>query len=195
MKTILNIIFIILLVVALSYADNRGKIIGQVIDADTKQPLAGVNVVVEGTTLGAATDTDGYYSIERLEHDTYRLEFFYVGYKTIKRTDIVVSNNKPAIVNVQLSEDIFEGEQISVTAGYFVEETMPQPSVTSLSREEIRRFPGGFEDVARTVSTLPGVALNTSGGRNDLLVRGGGPSENLYTVSYTHLTLPTNREV
>ena len=162
---------------------DSGKIIGQVIDADTKQPLAGVNVVVEGTTLGAATDTDGYYSIERLEHDTYRLEFFYVGYKTIKRTDIVVSNNKPAIVNVQLSEDIFEGEQISVTAGYFVEETMPQPSVTSLSREEIRRFPGGFEDVARTVSTLPGVALNTSGGRNDLLVRGGGPSENLYIIN------------
>ena len=52
-----------------------------------------------------------------------------------------------------------------------------------MSREEIRRFPGGFEDVVRTVSTLPGVAINASGGRNDLLVRGGGPSENLYIIN------------
>lgn len=172
-----------MLCVALLYADNRGKIVGQVVDAGTKQPLVGVNVVVEGTSFGAATDFEGYYSIEGLIHDTYRLEFLYIGYKTIKRTDIVVSNNKPAIVNVQMSEDVFEGEQISVTAGYFVEEMMPQPSVAGLSREEIRRFPGGFEDVARTVATLPGVAINTSGGRNDLLVRGGGPSENLYIIN------------
>ncbi|OGB65298.1 MAG: hypothetical protein A2Y94_01270 [Caldithrix sp. RBG_13_44_9] len=75
-----------------------------------------------------------------------------------------------------------EGEEITVTAGYFVEEMMTQASILSLSREEIRSFPGGFEDVVRTVSTLPGVAINTSGGRNDLLVRGGGPSENLYII-------------
>jgi outer membrane receptor for ferrienterochelin and colicin len=60
---------------------------------------------------------------------------------------------------------------------------MTQPSIFGLSQEEIRRFPGGFEDVVRTVSTLPGVAINTSGGRNDLLVRGGGPSENLFIIN------------
>jgi hypothetical protein len=183
MKTIFYTLLTSIFFTALLYGDDRGKIVGQVTDAGTKKPLVGVNVVVEGTSFGAATDAEGYYSIEGLVHDTYRLEFLYIGYKTIKRTDIVVSNNKPAIVNVQMSEDVFEGEQISVTAGYFVEEMMPQPSVTGLSREEIRRFPGGFEDVARTVATLPGVALNTSGGRNDLLVRGGGPSENLYIIN------------
>jgi len=53
----------------------------------------------------------------------------------------------------------------------------------SLSREEIRRFPGGFEDIVRTISTLPGVALVNQGGRNDLLVRRRRPSENLYLVN------------
>ncbi|MEJ2055276.1 MAG: TonB-dependent receptor [Calditrichaceae bacterium] len=183
MKFTLSLLLLIIVPAELLLAQNRGKIQGRVTDMSTKEPLAGVNVVVEGTSFGAATDNDGYYVIEGLQHDTYRLEFFYIGYKTIKRTDIIVTNNKPAVVNVQMTEDIFEGEQISVTAGYFVEETMPQPSVTNLSREEVRRFPGGFEDVVRTVSTLPGVAINQTGGRNDLLVRGGGPSENLYVIN------------
>jgi outer membrane receptor for ferrienterochelin and colicin len=56
-------------------------------------------------------------------------------------------------------------------------------SSTKLAAEEIRRFPGGFEDIVRTVATLPGVAVVNEGGRNDLLVRGGGPSENLYLIN------------
>jgi len=72
---------------------------------------------------------------------------------------------------------------VTVTAGYFTQEEKIQTSTIGLSREEIRRFPGGFEDVVRTVSTLPGVAINSAGGRNDLLVRGGGPSENLYVIN------------
>ncbi len=76
-----------------------------------------------------------------------------------------------------------EGEIVTVTAGYFTQEEKIQTSTIGLSREEIRRFPGGFEDVVRTVSTLPGVAINSAGGRNDLLVRGGGPSENLYVIN------------
>ncbi len=72
---------------------------------------------------------------------------------------------------------------MTVTAGYFIEEQKVQPSTIGLTLEEIRRFPDGFEDVVRTVSTLPGVAINTSGGRNDLLVRSGGPSENLYLIN------------
>jgi hypothetical protein len=159
-----------------------GRIEGEVIDMQTKEPLAGVNVLVPGTTFGASTDVNGNYFIEGLPIGTYRLEFSYIGYMTQKVTDIVVTHNKPAMVDIQLMEQIIESERIVVSAGYFVEETMTQPSTIGLQREEIRRFPGGFEDVVRTVSTLPGVAINISGGRNDLLVRGGGPSENLYVV-------------
>jgi hypothetical protein len=159
-----------------------GIIQGSVIDMQTKEPLAGVNIIVPGTSLGASTDLDGNFFLEGLSIGTYRLEISYIGYMTQKVTDIIVTHNKPALVDIQLMEQIIESERILVTAGYFVEETMTQPSTIGLQREEIRRFPGGFEDVVRTVSTLPGVAINISGGRNDLLVRGGGPSENLYVV-------------
>ena len=179
----LNIITLLLLCSVPLLASNRGIITGTVIDANTKEPLAGVNVVVAETPFGASTGADGTYLIENLETGTYMLEFYYVGYVTSKKTDIIVSPVKPAVVNAELTEEIFESEQITVSAGFFVEENIAQPSITGLSREEIRRFPGGFEDVVRTVSTLPGIAINSSGGRNDLLVRGGGPSENLYIIN------------
>lgn len=185
MKTIITLFSIILIYSANTsvFAETTGVIQGTIVDAGTKEPLGGVNVVVEGTNRGTASGLSGDYRIGNLPAGTYRLEFYYVGYTTLKRTDIIVSPSKPAIVNVELMEQVFETDQITVTAGYFVEENMTQPSVTGLSREEIRRFPGGFEDVVRTVSTLPGIAINNTGGRNDLLVRGGGPSENLFVIN------------
>jgi len=165
------------------YAQDDGIIRGRVLDAQTREPLAGVNVLVLDSERGAATDLEGRFLIDKLSPGTYRLEFDYVGYTSQKITDIVVSPVKPVVLNIKLMELLIETEKITVTAGYFVEETMTQPSTLGLSREEIRRFPGGFEDVVRTVSTLPGVAINTSGGRNDLLVRGGGPSENLFIIN------------
>ncbi|MEJ2537376.1 MAG: TonB-dependent receptor [Calditrichia bacterium] len=143
------------------------SISGKVTDERTKEPLIGVNIVVLNSENGASTDENGIYRIENLPSGKYRLEFSYIGYTTVLKTDVVVTNSKPAILNVEMREGTIEGEEVTVTAGYFVEEKMTQSSTIGLSREEIRRFPGGFEDVVRTVSTLPGVAINASGGRND----------------------------
>ncbi|MBN1350100.1 carboxypeptidase-like regulatory domain-containing protein [candidate division KSB1 bacterium] len=172
------------LIISLSaFAQNTGIISGKVLDARTKEPLIGTNVIVLDTERGASTDMDGKYIIKGVPVGTYRLRFDYIGYKSVFKTDIVVISANPVYVDAELTETSIEGEEVVVTAGYFVEEDKVQPSTIGLSREEIRRFPGGFEDVVRTVSTLPGVAINSAGGRNDLLVRGGGPSENLYLVN------------
>ncbi|UCF62658.1 MAG: TonB-dependent receptor [bacterium] len=163
-------------------SDRTGTITGTVVDARTKEVLIGVNVLLVGTNKGSSTDENGVFTIEDLPFGTYGLEFNYIGYTTLLKSDVVVKQAKPAVIRVELIEGFVEGEEVTVTAGYFIEEMMTQTSTLGLSREEIRRFPGGFEDVVRTVSTLPGVAINTGAGRNDLLVRGGGPSENLYVI-------------
>jgi hypothetical protein len=168
---------------AFSLAQENGKISGRVIDARTKEPLSGVNVVLIGRGTGSASDEEGKFFIDGLANGSYQLEVSYIGYVTEIKTDIIVKNVKPVYLTIELTPGAIEGEEVVVSAGYFVEEKSTSPSTISLSKEEIRRFPGGFEDVVRTVSTLPGVAINSSGGRNDLLVRGGGPSENLYTVN------------
>ncbi len=176
-------LYLICMLVFSLAAEDTGTIQGKVTDAQTKEPLIGVNVLVLNSNRGAATDTQGNYFIPNLPSGTYQLDFYYIGYLDQKVTDIIVTQSKPVRLDIELVEQLLENEQITVTAGYFVEEKMTQPSVIGLSQEEIRRFPGGFEDVVRTVSTLPGVAINTSGGRNDLLVRGGGPSENLFIIN------------
>jgi hypothetical protein len=187
-KIIAGFIFYIIIQMAItpsilhSQEIDKGIIRGIITDVHSKEPLVGVNVTMVGSSLGASTDNSGNYIITGLSAGKYSLEISYIGYTTLFKSDISVKPGKPAIVNAELHDAAIQGEEVVVTAGYFIEETMTQPSTIGLSREEIRRFPGGFEDVVRTVSTLPGVAINSSGGRNDLLVRGGGPSENLYIV-------------
>lgn len=183
MKYVTWIFLLLIMITTIVYSQNTGTISGKVLDARTKQPLVAVNVRVLDTERGAITDLDGNYTIPNVPVGTYRLNFEYIGYKPVLKTDVVVITARPAFVNAELTETVLEGEEVTVTAGYFVEEEKIQPSTIGLSREEIRRFPGGFEDVVRTVSTLPGVAINAAGGRNDLLVRGGGPSENLYIIN------------
>jgi len=183
MKQNIVLLFAFLVIPMNTLAQDTGAITGKVIDARSKEPLVGANVIVLDTNRGASTDMKGGFIIEKVPVGTYRMRFVYIGYEPVLKSDIVVISANPVHVNAQLTESTIEGETITVTAGYFVEEEKVQPSTIGLSREEIRRFPGGFEDVVRTVSTLPGVAINATGGRNDLLVRGGGPSENLYLIN------------
>jgi len=164
-------------------AQPTGVIEGRVVDADTQEPLIGVNVQVVETDYGASTDTEGEYRITNVPVGTVRLAFSYIGYETVRKTSVVVTSARPATVNAELSQSAVQGESVVVTTGYFEDVLKAQTSKIELSREEIRRFPGGFEDVVRVVASLPGTAINNAGGRNDLLVRGGGPSENLYLIN------------
>jgi hypothetical protein len=88
---------------------------------------------------------------------------------------------RPAIVNFELTVTAIELEGVVVQSDYFLRNPIEVGSIKSFSNEEIRRSAGGFEDVIRAVSVLPGVA-QADPGRNDLIVRGGGPSENLYLI-------------
>ena len=183
MKKTLLLISLLLTLAGELFAQNNGVIVGHVKDAKTQEHLIGVNVSIPGTLRGVSTDTSGNFRIDKLQPGTYRLQFSYIGYEVLLKTDIIVNLSSPATVNVSLVPLTVAGETITVTAGYFTQANLAPVSTTLLSREEIRRFPGGFEDVVRTAATLPGVAVINDGGRNDLLVRGGGPSENLYLIN------------
>lgn len=182
-KHILSLFAIYLLTAFSAFAQCCGEIKGEVSNSRTKEPLAGANVVVLNTNLGASTDLDGHFTIKNVPVGTYIVRISYVGYAPRDITDVVVTSAKPAALTVTLEPIDISGEEVTVTTGYFWKEMEAPPSTVSLSREEIRRFPGGFEDVVRTVATLPGVSVVNAGGRNDLLVRGGGPTENLYLIN------------
>lgn len=158
-----------------------GRIIGKVTDGMTKEPIVGANVVVVGTGLGAATDIEGRFDIRRVPLGTYAVRVSTIGYLATTVTDIVVGSVKPAEISVAIMENLIQLEGVEVTAGYFTKIPDTPLSTLTQTNEEIRRLPGGLEDVARAIAILPGVA-QVDGGRNDLIVRGGAPSENLFVI-------------
>ncbi len=151
------------------------------VDETTREPLPGVNIKIGGTKIGTSTDLDGKFYIGNIDVGTYQVEISAVGYTSITKSDIQVNNAKPAELLINLPSSAIEFEGITVKSDYFYKDPSETGSVRNLSYEEIRRAPGGFEDVVRALSVLPGVA-QASPGRNDLVVRGGAPSENLYLI-------------
>ncbi len=175
------LILILLLAFQSAVLAQRGEILGTVIDVTTNEPLPGVNVQLLNTTIGAATNLEGEFRITGIPPGTYAVRAGIIGYTAITESDIVVTPIRPVELNFQLRETVIEFGEITVTPDFFSTSEDKPISVQVQTAEEIRRLPGGFEDVVRAVSVLPGVA-QVSAGRNDLIVRGGAPSENLYVV-------------
>lgn len=180
----MKIIFLllsILFLINISAQQETGSITGKVVDKTTKEFLPGVNIIVLGSSQGTSTNLNGEFTIENLPTGIYSVRASFIGYNSITKTDVVVNTARPADLNFELTTAVIELDGVTVTSEFFNNNPTEINSITNFSYEEIRRAPGGFEDVVRALSVLPGVAKQ-SAGRNDLIVRGGAPSENLYLV-------------
>ncbi|GJQ62526.1 MAG: collagen-binding protein [Melioribacteraceae bacterium] len=179
MKRLIAAIF--LLVSFSISAQQTGSINGKAIDKTTLEPLPGVNIIVLNTNFGASTDLNGNFIIENIPAGTYVLRASFIGYNNIVKSEVVVNTARPTNVEFLMTSAVIELEGVTIQSDFFETNPTELTSVKKFSYEEIRRAPGGFEDVVRALSILPGVAQQ-SAGRNDLVVRGGAPSENLYVI-------------
>ncbi|MBE0644892.1 MAG: TonB-dependent receptor [Bacteroidetes bacterium] len=159
-----------------------GRLEGRVIDRVTQAVLPGVNVLLLDTQLGASTDADGRFVIDRIPVGTYRVRFTFIGYGAHIESDVVISTAHPKQLQVALEEEaVGVGGEVEITASYFHAPKEQTTSVYAMNYEEIRRQPGASGDVSRMIQTMPGV-VPTNDQRNDLVVRGGSPSENLTLI-------------
>ncbi|MFT4605743.1 MAG: hypothetical protein ACI9W4_002487 [Rhodothermales bacterium] len=156
-----------------------GSIRGQVVDAVTQESLPGVNVVIAGTIQGSATDLDGRFVIEGLVPGTYAVQASFIGFRTETKSDLVVQASRPTFILFEMRQTAVELEGLFVETSAFARPADAPTSVTTLAAEEVRRTPGGQNDISRSLLSLPGVTGGVDN-RNDLLVRGGGPGENSY---------------
>ncbi len=97
-------------------AGTTGKIAGTVKDAAPGDPIPGVNVTVEGTSRGAATDLNGHYYIINLSPGTYTLKVSAIGYAAQTITDVKISVDMTTTINVELSEEVVAGEEVTYVA-------------------------------------------------------------------------------
>ncbi len=161
-------------------AQSTGTLTGYVTDAKTGEPLTGASVLLEGTNKGASTDTSGYYRITNIPATTYNLTVSYVGYQSVTKYNVVIRSGGNPDINIQLPPSVEELGQITVGPDPFQQPAESPLSRKELSQVEIASYPGGNNDIAKVVQSLPGVSGSIGGFRNDVIIRGGGPSENVY---------------
>ncbi|RMF55249.1 MAG: carboxypeptidase-like regulatory domain-containing protein, partial [Calditrichaeota bacterium] len=125
---------------ALVFGQSSGKIVGIVKDANTGEPLPGVNVVVEGTTYGAATDVDGYYVILNVPVGIYDIKASFIGYKEVTLSGVRVSADITTEANFELEEAAIEGEAVVVTASRPLVEKHVTQSVSLVTSEDLENI-------------------------------------------------------
>jgi hypothetical protein len=158
----------------------NGTFIGTVKDKETQEAIVGAIVTIDGTTLGDQTDTGGKFRISNIKPGSYDLTVQYIGYSQARLFNLVASNGNANIVSIEL-ERSSQLKEVVVKSYTYGKRSETPLSVQSLTAEEIKSNPGGNYDISRVIQALPGVG-GTSGGaaRNDLIIRGGAPNENVY---------------
>lgn len=150
-----------------AHAQGRGKISGKVTEASTGEVLPGVNVVIDGTTMGTATDLEGDYFIANLQPGEYTLRVSSIGFKPTTIQGISVHLNTTTEINIELEEETLMGEEVVVTAERALVEKDNTTSVVRMEAEEVSARPtADFTDV---LTTLP--SINIENGQ--VRVRGG----------------------
>jgi outer membrane receptor protein involved in Fe transport len=184
-NSITKFLFIFLLTVfvsALNAQSGVGKLNGKVIDADTKEPLIGANIVVLETQAGAATDVDGNYFILNINPGTYSVKVSYVGYAPKTLENVRVVSGITYELDVELSTDFTLDEIVVIDRKFF--ESKSTNTVKVIDSDQISRLP--VKGVTNIVSLQSGVVVQDGSGGVEgnatINVRGGRGTEVLYIV-------------
>mgnify|MGYP000205350717 FL=1 len=153
---------------------------GKVIDKNSRKPVAYANVTVTGLPgQGASTDSLGVFRIEQVPPGIYRFEATCIGYVTASSPEYIVSASTP-FIEIEMEEDANLLTAVVVTPSPFRRSIESPVSMRVIGLQEIEKSPGANRDVSRIVRAYPGVSFSPVGYRNDLIVRGGSPSENRF---------------
>ncbi len=156
-----------------------GRIEGRVYDAKNNEPLPFTNIIIQGTTIGTTSDLDGKFIFTGIQPGFTKLAASSVGYEKYLSEDFLVTNAKTTFVDLPMQETSVNLEEVVVRASPFARDQESPLSLRRLNISEIEKNPGSNRDISKVLQTLPGVA-STPAQRNDVIVRGGGPSENSF---------------
>jgi len=179
---------LVFFITASSYGGTTGKISGRILDAQTKEPLVGVGVIVEGTGRGAATDLDGYYFILNVSPGTYSVTAQYLGYHSTTQSSVLVRSDITSKVDFILTSSSIQLEAVEIVAS--------RPTITKDLTSSEQGF-GGAEIEAAPVESLDEIislqaGINALGSEESgfvngapgdgMHIRGGRENETLFIV-------------
>jgi hypothetical protein len=164
-KEMQRLFLILCLLASATVFAQTGTISGVVKDGITGETVVGANVVIQGTTVGAATDIEGNFTIENLKPGTYNLQVTFVTYKGHLIPDVVVESGKISSVEVKMQEDVSELQEIVITGTREISNDLAlireikesKLVVSGISSEQIQRLPD--RDAAQIAQRVPGITI------------------------------------
>lgn len=172
-----------------AFAQSSGKISGKIIDGSTGEPIVGVNVLIEGSSLGAATDLNGEYIIINVPSGTWNVTASYIGYVKTLVKNVKVLTDLTTTVDFKLKETVVNlDKEVIVTA----EAPMVKKDLTStesrVTDDEIQKMP--LQNLNQLISLQAGVNRDAGG---EIHIRGGRSSEVSYLINGISITDDYNR--
>lgn len=181
-------VFILILLAFQPYTfAQTGSISGKIYDKETKDNLVGANVIIDGTSLGAASDLDGKYVIRNIPAGDHKITVSYIGYNSVTE-DITITTNRMLEQNFYLSAQTIQGQTVTITAQAQGQISAVQQQLSSnkianiVSEARIQELPDF--NAAQALSRLPGIStIQSSGEANKVVIRGLAPQYNKIAIA------------
>jgi TonB-dependent receptor len=190
LSSIIRVFSLTLIVPMITFG--QATIKGTVTDAIAGETLIGVNVVVQGTSLGVATDIEGRYRIVGVPERVFNIKISCIGYE-VQIIEIDFSKTKDVQKDIQMKPQVIQGEEVVVTAQMrgqlaAINEQLSSKTINNIvSKNQIQELPEA--NAAEAVGRLPGVSLERSGGEgNKVLIRGMASKYSLIQIDGVNMT-------
>ncbi len=175
-----QLIFLLSFILIFSFVHaQNGKIEGTVRDKTTNLPVEFASVLIENTGLGTTTDEKGNFSFNDALPGFKHVIVSFVGYETTRSSEFQVQGNQTTFVEILLPQSSISLNEVVVSQKVNIKRIESPVSLLKVEVQQIEKSAGINRDISKLVQTLPGVA-STAANRNDLIVRGGGPAENVF---------------
>ncbi len=179
---LLMVLFFFILFCQFLIAGTTGKLAGRVTDAESGEPLPGVNILLEGTYLGASTDLEGEYFIINIPPGTYTVKAVYVGYSEEIIQKIQINADRTTKIDFLLSSALLKTDAIVIVAEKELIQKDLTGSMSTVSANDIAEMP--VQSIDEVLNLQAGVIQGDGG----IHVRGGRTGETLYMVDGVSIT-------
>jgi hypothetical protein len=159
---------------------------GTVKDADSQMTLPGATVIIVGTDpiVGTTTDMDGRFRLEQVPFGRQQLQVSFLGYKPTVIPNVLVTAGKEVVLEIALVASVESLKEVEITSERGKDRSvneLAKVSARTFSLEEVTRYSGGRNDVARLATNFAGVSA-ANDARNDIVVRGNSPTGLLWRI-------------
>ncbi len=201
MKIFQRLLPVLFLLLFSGLAWSRGTFQGLVLDSLTSSPLAGANIFLTGTGLGASADLDGHFRITNIPAGTYSVRISYIGYSTLT-LELSFGEDETLNMNIMLLPQEVQGKEVVVTAqmkgqlAAINQQVSASTIVNVVSEEKIQELPDA--NAAESIGRLPGISIIRSGGEASKVVL-RGLSSKFSNITVDGVTIPgtdsTSRDI